>query len=191
MVSQVLPILRGTYRYASRIGKVVPDLLMGSNGMTSEALGQVIRDEYVASGSAVRGLQAGWHTLETSSNASGLGFFGKIRAGGADCWQAIRSGFSNMGANFSTGAEAAKAAGANGVWGGIKAAAGGFSKAMPFICTALLALEEIPNIYTACKEKGLWQGLKETGESVAKLSGAAAGAAIGSAICPGIGSVIG
>lgn len=91
-------------------------------------------------------------------------------------------------------AKAAKAAG-KGFFGqataGVKGLFKGLGKNMPFLAAASTLLFELPNIWTATKEQGIGQGVKEVGKAGARLAGGAAGAAIGSAICPGIGTMVG
>lgn len=72
-------------------------------------------------------------------------------------------------------------------WGAIK----GLGKAMPAVFGFLTILGEVPNIYKATKEKGFVQGLKETGKTAARLTTGALFAAVGSAICPVVGSFAG
>ncbi|MBP3846931.1 hypothetical protein J6I39_04195 [bacterium] len=71
----------------------------------------------------------------------------------------------------------------------------GFGKAvmkkMPFIGQILTLGFEIPNIYRATRDEGIATGLKETAWAAGELGGFAAGSAIGSVICPGIGTIIG
>lgn len=204
MVS-ITPLLN----YGKRIINVTPDLVFGMTGggkATSEVLGNAMLNGY-RQGGLFNAARSGWQTLEGASASSNLGFWGKVRTGIVDGGKATWEGISNFGHNFNVGSRAAniaalraggKNAGAS-IWAGLKGGLGaglkGFSKAIPYVGTALLVLFEIPNIYNAVKEKGLWQGLKETGKAGGRLlgaaGGAAAGAALGSAICPGIGTTIG
>lgn len=87
--------------------------------------------------------------------------------------------------------QAAKLAGKSGIWAGTKGFFKGISKNMPFIGAVTTLLFELPNIFTATKEQGIGQGVKETLKAGSRLVGGATGAVIGSAICPGIGTMIG
>ena len=51
-------------------------------------------------------------------------------------------------------------------WGAIK----GLGKAMPALFAFITIASEIPNVYKAVKEKGVVQGLKETGKTAARLT---------------------
>ena len=75
-------------------------------------------------------------------------------------------------------------------WGAIK----GIGKAMPAAFAFLTVASQIPNVYKAVKEKGVFQGVKETGKTVARLTTGALFAAIGTAIAspiPVVGSLLG
>ena len=62
---------------------------------------------------------------------------------------------------------------------------------MPFIMSASWILMEAPNVFTAIKEKGLFQGVKEVLKFGARMTTAGLGSAIGAALpIPG-GSLIG
>lgn len=92
------------------------------------------------------------------------------------------------------GSNAAKAAGKNSIWGGIKGALGGIGKRMPLIGGLLMFAGEIPNIWKATKEEGLWSGIKETVKSGARVGSGMAGGAIGAALLspiPVVGPILG
>ena len=75
-------------------------------------------------------------------------------------------------------------------WGAIK----GIGKAMPALFAFITIAGEIPNLYKAVKEKGVVQGLKETGKTAARLTTGALFAALGTAILspiPVVGSLVG
>ena len=75
-------------------------------------------------------------------------------------------------------------------WGAIK----GLGKAMPALFAFITIASEIPNVYKAVKEKGVVQGLKETGKTAARLTTGALFAALGTAILspiPVVGSLVG
>ncbi len=75
-------------------------------------------------------------------------------------------------------------------WGAIK----GIGKAMPALFAFITIAGEIPNLYKAVKEKGVVQGLKETGKTAARLTTGALFAALGTAILspiPVVGSIAG
>ena len=74
---------------------------------------------------------------------------------------------------------------------GVKGFFKGLGKNMPFIAAASTLLFELPNIWKATKEQGIGQGVAEVGKAGARLAGGAALAAVGSAICPGIGTMVG
>ncbi len=190
-------IARIGWNYGKRVINVTPDLVFGLSGggnATTQALSEAMLKGY-RKGGMFNAAKTGWQTLEGAATKSNLGFWSKVKAGTINGSKATWEGFTNFAHNYKVGARAARMAGKSsilaGMWNGLK----GFSKAVPYLGTALFVLFEIPNIYNAIKDQGLWQGAKETVKAGSRLcgaaGGAAAGAAIGSAICPGIGTAIG
>lgn len=75
--------------------------------------------------------------------------------------------------------------------GGAKGLGKAIMKRLPFLQQAAWILMDAPNIYRAFRDEGIGTGLKETGWLLGEMGGLAAGSAIGTLICPGIGSIIG
>ena len=74
--------------------------------------------------------------------------------------------------------------GASGAWNKTKALGKAFMKKMPLIGGALMVAFELPNIFSAFKDKGLVGGIVETVKSGSRLVGSMAGFAIGQALIP-------
>ena len=171
--------------YGLRAIKVLPKLVFGTN---SDAVGSAMR-------TAVKGAKGGsiFSTMKAAGKA-GLKTLEKGPTGKAflkSVGKDILGLPAFLKAGVKAGANAAKAAGKSTIWGGIKGFFGSAAKKMPLIGTLLAVGFELPNIFRAGSDKGVGEALKETGKAGARLVGGAAGAAIGSAICPGIGSLIG
>lgn|SRR5574344_195257 len=166
--------------YVRRIGNVAPEFIFGTG---SDLVGTTMRG---TKGSVWTKAKSGFKALESSINAASKegGFFKRL-------WKNLLETPGTIKDAAKEAAKVAEAAGKNKIWAGFKGAFKGIGKKMPFIASALLVIGELPNIFTAIKEKGLVQGLKETAKTGARLAGGATCAAIGSAICPGIGSLIG
>lgn len=75
--------------------------------------------------------------------------------------------------------------------GALKGLGKGIAKKMPYIGAILTLVFEAPNIYEGYKKEGIKGALKQTAGAGVELGCMAAGAAIGSCICPGVGSAIG
>lgn len=163
--------------YGKRFLKVTPELIFGT---ASEAMGDTFRK---TQGSLFTKAKAGWNTLEKAGKGSFFkGFYNNIKT----FIPCIKS-------NIQTHMAAAKAAGKSGLWGGIKGLCKGIGKKMPFIGALSMMLFELPNIFKATKEQGIFQGGAEVIKAGARLTGGGLGAAIGSAIIPipFVGSMIG
>ena len=75
--------------------------------------------------------------------------------------------------------------------GALKGFGKGIVKKMPYIGAILTLAFEAPNIYEGYKKEGIKGALKQTAGAGVELGCMATGAAIGSCICPGIGSAVG
>lgn len=175
IMSSVTAYAPKVYGYAKRIAKAAPDAIFGTG---SEVAGAAMK---TAKGSIWTKGKAGFKALE-GMQATGS-FWTRATA--------------NLGLIKSMPLEAAKAAKAagKGIFGqigaGTKGLFKGLGKNMPFIAAATTLLFELPNIWKATKEQGIGQGIAEVGKAGARLAGGAALAAVGSAICPGIGTMVG
>ena len=172
------------FNYGTRAVKATPKLIFGTN---SDAVGSAMRSAFKSNSgsiwsSAKSAIKAGGKVLE--SGATGKAFFRAILNDVKTLPKALCR-------STKAGALIAKHAGKSSIWGGIKGFFGGVGKKMPLIGTLITIGLELPNIYSAGKDRGVGEALKETGKAAARLAGGAAGAAIGSAICPGIGSLVG
>ncbi len=169
------------FNYAKRIANVTPEMMLGTG---SDLIGEAARN---TKGSLYTKAKAGFLALEEDlklKKKTEGGFFKRL-------FNNLKSTPKDISTATKEGYNAAKAAGKNKIWGGIKGLKNGIVKKMPFIGAILTIAFELPNIWTATKEQGIGQGLKEVGKAGSRLAGGAIGAAIGSAICPGIGSLIG
>lgn len=81
--------------------------------------------------------------------------------------------------------------GTNKFLGGLKGLGKGLGKKMPYIGALLTIAIEIPSIIKGYKKEGVKGALKQTAGAGVELGCMATGAAIGSCICPGAGSLVG
>lgn len=174
-ISSIMSVGRQACNYGKRILNAAPELMFGTS---SEAAGKAMRE---ASGSIFNKAQAGWQAVESAGKGS---FFKGF-------WGNIKSFIPDMKTAISKGSAEAVAAGSSAFKGGAKGLFKGLGKKMPFIGAAMMMLCEVPNIFKATTEQGIFSGIAETAKAGARLTGGGVGAAIGSAICPGIGSIVG
>ncbi len=168
----------GIMSYAVRGAKLLPDLLLGTG---ADVFGAGMRA--AGKGSSIwTKVKTGAKTLENANKGSNFfkRTFKELISTPKDLYRGVKSG-----------ASIAKTAGKSGIWGGIKGFGSAIAKKMPMIGAVLTVALEAPNIYKAFKEGGVKEGMKEIGGAGIELGAMAAGAAIGSAICPGVGTLIG
>ena len=165
-ISAITSGLKTVWGYGKRALEVAPELAFGT---ASEAAGKAIKAQ---KGSVFRKAEAGWKALEKAGSGS---FF---------------KNFLNNAKNFFPDAIKAFKSG-TGLKGKFGALFKNFGSKMPFIMSASWILMEIPNVWTAVKEKGIFQGAAEILKFGARMTTAGLGSAIGSALpIPG-GSLIG
>ena len=92
-----------------------------------------------------------------------------------DMWQSVRTLPSDIGSTYKA---------SKGIWGTTKGIFSQIGKRMPVIGAGLMVAFELPNIFSAFKDKGLVGGVLETGKSTARLCGFMSGMAIGQALIP-------
>lgn len=165
-ISAINSGLKTVWKYGKRALEVAPELAFGT---ASEATGAAMK---ATKGSIFKKAEAGWKALEKAGSGN---FFKRFLTNAKDFFpEAIKA--------FNAGQ------GLKGKFGSLFKNLG--SK-MPFIMSATWMLMEAPNVYTAIKEQGLFQGVKEVLKFGARMTTAGLGSAIGSAIpIPG-GSIIG
>ena len=170
--------LKTCYGYAKKIANVTPELVLGT---ASESLGEALR---TTKGSIFKKAEAGWNKLY----AEGKGKFFKDKF-----IPSLRDFVPSIKSSIKEYKGIAKAAGKSEFLGGAKGLFKGLGKKMPLIASLSMILFELPNIFTATKEKGIFQGGAEVVKATARLTGASIGAAIGTAAIPipFLGSMIG
>lgn len=175
VISKVISYAPKALGYGKRIVKAAPDAIFGTG---AEVAGTAMK---ATKGSVATKAKAGFKALEGMQQTGSF-------------WSRATSNLGLIKSMPAKYVRAAKISG-KGIFG--QAAAGakglfkGLGKNMPFLAAASTLLFELPNIWTATKEQGIGQGVKEVGKAGARLAGGAALAAVGSAICPGIGTIVG
>ena len=112
----------------------------------------------------------------------GIGYSHAVQKKAGGFVKSLKNGFKAIPQEFKNG---------KGFFGKIKGGIKGLGKAMPALFAFLTIAGEIPNAYKATKEKGIGAGLKELGKAGVRLTTGALFGAIGSAILPIGGSIVG
>lgn len=174
-ISSITSYAPKVFGYAKRIVKTAPDAIFGTG---SEVAGDAMR---ATKGNLFAKGKAGFKALEGMQKTGSFwsrttANLGLIKSMPLKYMRAAR--IAGKGIFSQAGA-------------GIKGFFKGLGKNMPFVAAASTLLFELPNIWKATKEQGIGQGVAEIGKAGTRLAGGAALAAVGSAICPGIGTMIG
>ena len=165
-VSAITSGFKTVWKYGKRALEVAPELAFGT---ASEATGAAMK---ATKGSIFKKAEAGWRALEKAGSGN---FFKGF-------WNNCKKFFPEAISAFNKG---------KGIKGKFGELFKNLGSKMPFIMSASWILMEAPNVFTAIKEKGLFQGVKEVLKFGARMTTAGLGSAIGAALpIPG-GSLIG
>ena len=186
------------WQYFKRAGKLYPDFVLGTgNEKFSHAMRETIKNrkangqsymESVWSGIKNGALEAEKHNKYMSQKHGG---FWK------GTWASLKSFPAKVAQGWRVGGQLADKAGKKGFskfWSQFKGSMSGIGKRMPLIGTLLVAITEIPNIFSAFKDEGLFGGLTETVKAGLRLGAGMTGGAIGAALLapiPVVGPIIG
>ncbi len=181
-----------SWNTTKRVLKTVPDIIfddgahtlvrgsvdsfkssMKSSGAIKSSVGTALKD----------GVKSLVHSVEHNTATKGS-IWSRMLA-------SLKSTPSVIKASAKEGADIAKAAGKSSLWGGTKGVFKGIGKKMPLIGNLILIATELPNVIKATKEQGIGQGVAEIAKSGSRLVGGSIGAAVGSLIFPGVGSLVG
>lgn len=176
------------WNYIQRAGRIYPDFVMGTG---NEAFTQVMRSTIknrAANGqtymqSVWSGIKDGARAAERHNNILNKqhgGFWGST-------WHALKTTPKKIAQGWRVGGKLADRAGKTGLsktWSQFKGSLKGLGKRMPLIFSLMVVLPELPNIFSAFKDKGLVGGIAETGKTALRLGAGMTGAAIGQALIP-------
>lgn len=172
--------------YIRRAAKLYPDFVLGTGSEPfSKALQTTVknRGEQGYFSAVWEGTKKGVKAAEVhNANMKKLhGGFWK------STWNAIKTIPKKVSQGWEIGGRIADRAGKTGLsklWSRTKGVCSGLGKRMPLIGTLMIAASELPNIFSAFKDKGLVGGITETGKAGLRLGGATVAGAIGQALIP-------
>lgn len=182
--------LNSVYRYGKRAVKMVPDFAFGTGG---EAFTNTLRSSFrgikQADGKYVggQGFKGFWSQLKNAFKASEAHNEQLIKTEGGffkAMWKNIKNLPGDFTKAWTTGGNAAKAAGKSELWGSIKGGVKSLGGKMPLLGSLIYLATEIPNICTATWEGGLITGGGELVKASTRAAASVAGFGIGMAICP-------
>lgn len=176
------------WNYIQRAGRIYPDFVMGTG---NEAFTQVMRSTIknrAANGQTY--MQSVWSGIKDGARAAERhnNILNKQQGGfWKSTWHALKTTPKKIAQGWRVGGRLADRAGKSGfskTWSQFKGALKGLGKRMPLIFSMLVVLPELPNIFSAFKDKGLVGGIAETGKTALRLGAGMTGAAIGQALIP-------
>lgn len=176
------------WNYFKRAGKLYPDFVLGTgNEKFTQAVRVTVRGRKAAGQSYMEsvwsGIKKGTQEAE-KHNAKMIKQHGNFWK---STWHSIKSTPNVVKAGWRYGTIQATKAGKTGFskfWSQLKGSAKGLGKRMPLIGTLMIAVTELPNIFSAFKDKGIVGGITETGKAGLRLGAGITGAALGQALIP-------
>lgn len=188
------------WNYVRRGAKMAPDFVLGTG---NEAFSKTLTDSFYGAVNA-EGKRAGgkhfknfWTQLKDAAKAAEAHNIKQQKKHGGFFKNMVyqtKTIPSRMKAGWRLGAANAAKAGKSAWWGGLKGSIGSLGKRLPLLGGLLAIAVEIPNIWSATKDKGIIGGATETVKTAARVTTGMAGAAIGGALLspiPVVGPIIG
>lgn len=176
------------WNYIQRAGRIYPDFVMGTG---NEAFTQVMRSTIknrAANGQTY--MQSVWSGIKDGARAAERhnNILNKQQGGfWKSTWHALKTTPKKIAQGWRVGGRLADRAGKTGLskfWSQFKGSLSGIGKRMPLIFSLMVVLPELPNIFSAFKDKGLVGGVAETGKTALRLGAGMTAAAIGQALIP-------
>lgn len=176
------------WNYIQRAGRIYPDFVMGTG---NEAFTQIMRSTIknrAANGQTY--MQSVWSGIKDGARAAERhnNILNKQQGGfWKSTWHALKTTPKKIAQGWRVGGRLADRAGKTGlskIWSQFKGSLTGIGKRMPLIFSLMVVLPELPNIFSAFKDKGLVGGVAETGKTALRLGAGMTAAAIGQALIP-------
>lgn len=176
------------WNYIQRAGRIYPDFVMGTG---NEAFTQVMRstiNNRAANGQTY--MQSVWTGIKDGARAAERhnNILNKQQGGfWKSTWHALKTTPKKIRQGWMAGGRIADKTGKTGLskfWSQFKGSLSGIGKRMPLIFSLMVVLPELPNIFSAFKDKGLVGGVAETGKTALRLGAGMTAAAIGQALIP-------
>ena len=192
------------WNYIKRGAQIAPDFVLGTG---NEIFSKKLTDSFYGVANA-EGKRSGgkhfknfWSQLKDAAKATEDYNNKQIKRHGGffkNMFHQTKTIPSRMKAGWRLGATNAAKAGKTKWWGGLKGSIGALGKRLPLLAGLFAIAVEIPNIWSATKDKGIIGGATETVKTAARVTSGMVGGAIGAALLspipvvgPILGSIIG
>ncbi len=176
------------WKYIKRAGKLYPDFVLGTgNEKFTQAMRKTIENRKINNQSYLESVWSGIKNGTKEAEAHNCFMTNKYGGFWQSTWANLKSFPHKVAQGWKVGGMLADKAGKTGIskfWSQFKGSMSGIGKRMPLIGTLLIAVTELPNIFSAFKDEGLVGGIVETGKAGLRLGAGMAGAAIGQALIP-------
>ena len=176
------------WNYIQRAGRIYPDFVMGTgNEAFTKAMRSTIKNR-AANGQTY--MQSVWSGIKDGARAAERhnNILNKQQGGfWKSTWHALKTTPKKIAQGWRVGGKLADRAGKTGLsktWSQFTGSLKGLGKRMPLIFSLMVVLPELPNLFSAFKDKGLVGGVAETGKTALRLGAGMTGAAIGQALIP-------
>ena len=174
--------------YITRAAKLYPDFVLGTgNEPFTKAMQAAVKGRKTANQNY---FEAVWQGTKDGVKAAEAHNEQMIKRDGGfwkNTWKALKTTPKKIRQGWAAGGRIADRANKTGLakfWSQFKGSMNGLGKRMPLIGTLLIAVTELPNLFSAFKDEGLFGGVLETGKTALRLGAGMTGAAIGQALIP-------
>lgn len=192
------------WNYIKRGAQIAPDFVLGTG---NEVFSKTLKDSFYGAASA-NGKRTGgkyfknfWTQLKDAAKATESYNNKQIKKHGGffkNMLHQTKTIPNRLQAGWRHGAANAAKAGKSKWWGGLKGSIGALGKRLPLLAGLFAIGVEIPNIWSATKDKGIIGGATETVKTATRVTSGMVGGAIGAALLspipvvgPILGSIIG
>ena len=170
-----------------RAWRIYPDFVLGTG---NEAFSKALKNTVKNRGKDVNYFTSVWNGIKDGAKAAEKHNKDVIKLRGGffeSLWHDLKTTPKKIAQGWRIGGQRAQKAGKEGFskyWASFKGAGNGLMKRMPLIGSLMIIGFELPNIFRATADEGIFSGLVETAKAGLRLGAGMTGAAIGQALIP-------
>ena len=170
-----------------RAWRIYPDFVLGTG---NEAFSKALKNTVKNRGKDVNYFTSVWNGIKDGAKAAEKHNKDVIKLRGGffeSLWHDLKTTPKKIAQGWRIGGQRAQKAGTEGFskyWASFKGAGNGLMKRMPLRGSLMIIGFELPNIFRATADEGIFSGLVETAKAGLRLGAGMTGAAIGQALIP-------